>query len=213
MTNASSKDHSGLDETLSAFLDGEATANETRELLDRLCNDAQMRAALDRHQRLRATLRGELHPGLDAGFANRVMAAINADASGSRKVISFAAARQSRPVRMVFGLAMAASLAAVTVLSVRILLPATDSAFPALTPVAGQQPAAPAVTAVALTATTAPGTTVKPITPWNDLSPDEIAELNDYLISHNNSAMDHGLNSSFGFMRVAAQDETEFADE
>lgn len=212
MTNANSKDHSrnhsGLDETLSAFLDGEATANETRALLDRLCNDAQMRAALDRHQRLRASLRGELHPGLDAGFANRVMAAINADTSGSRKVISFAAARQSRPVRVVFGLAMAASLAAVTVLSVRTLLPATDSAFPALTPIAVQQPV-PAVTAVA---TTAPGTIAKPITPWNDLSPEEIAELNDYLISHNNSAMDHGLNNSFGFMRVAAQNETEFAE-
>lgn len=212
MTQANSKNiplHSGLSETLSAFLDGEATPHETRELLDQLSSDSQQRAALDRHQRLRASLRGELLPDLDAGFANRVMAAINAESSGSTKVISFAAARQSRPVRVVFGLAMAASLAAVTVLSVRTLLPATDNAFPSMTPVAVQQPAVPATTTVA---TTAPAAAAKPITPWNDLSPEEIAELNDYLISHNNSAMDHGLNSSFGFMRVAAQDESEFAE-
>jgi negative regulator of sigma E activity len=188
-----------LTERLSAFLDGEANATEARELLDQLCRDPQLRDTLYRHQRTRAALRGELHPGLDDGFAGRVMAAIEQE-SRPRERVWLATLRRNRPVQAVAGLAMAASLAAVTVLSVRTLLPASDTAFPALVakPEARHTAAATAVSA--------------PSRQWSELSPDAMAELDSYLMSHNNSAVDHGLNGSLGFMRVAAHEGAEFAE-
>lgn len=191
----------GLNERLSAFLDGEATAAEAREMLDALCRDPRLRETLDRHQRLRAALRGELQPGLDAGFAGRVMAAIEREEQPRERVL--VALRRNRPLQAVAGLAMAASLAAVTVTSVRNLLPVSDPSVPGMA--AGPEPKhAAAVTEVAAQTDAS--------LPWNELSPDAVAELNSYLMSHNNSAVDHGLGGSLGFMRVAAHEGSEFAE-
>ncbi|HXG28866.1 MAG TPA: RseA family anti-sigma factor [Nevskiales bacterium] len=183
-------DPTGLDEALSAFLDGESSPDETHALLDRLRHDAALQAALDRHHRLRAQLRGELHPGLDAGFAERVLAGIEAAQMVPRPRLGEVTAWRRPPLmRMTLGLAMAASVAAVTILAVQTLLPPANPAFPVLTaatsdvrPAAGERQAA------------------------TELSPDAAAELNDYLISHNHSALDHGFSAGMGFMRVAAHE-------
>lgn len=201
------KTDSRLDELLSAFLDGEASTEETHGLLDRLGRDPQLHETLDGHHRLRARLRGELHPGLDGNFASRVMAGIEMAEDGhASKLVSFKAPRRMPPVlRTAVGMAMAASLAAVAVLTVQTLLPSPDTAFPALTTAATADSPASRADAIELAADTDSSQH------WNDLSPDAAAELNNYLISHNNSAIDHGLNGSLGFMRVAADDGVDFS--
>jgi hypothetical protein len=92
-------------------------------------------------------------------------------------------------MRMMLGLAMAASVAAVTILAIQTLLPPADPAFPILT--AATSDARPA--AGELQAAT-------------ELSPDAAAELDDYLISHNHSALDHGFSAGMGFMRRHAHE-------
>jgi negative regulator of sigma E activity len=180
-----------LDETLSAFLDGESGHQETQALLDRLLQDDGLQAVLDRHHRLRAQLRGELHPGLDDDFAGRVLAGIEAAdaAPGRRRFDTLSTWRKPPLMRMTLGLAMAASVAAVTVLAVQTLLPPADPAFPTLT-----------------AATSEARLTVAERQAATELSPDAAAELDDYLISHNHSALDHGFNAGMGFMRVAAHE-------
>jgi negative regulator of sigma E activity len=180
-----------LDETLSAFLDGESGPDETHALIERLRRDTALQATLDRYHRLRAQLRGELHPGLDDGFADRVLAGIEAaDAvPGRRRLDGLGMWRKPPLLRMTLGLAMAASVAAVTVLAVQTLLPPADPAFPALTAAAPEA----RLTAGQLQAA-------------SELSRDAAAELDDYLISHNHSALDHGFSAGMGFMRVAADD-------
>ncbi|MGH8453828.1 MAG: sigma-E factor negative regulatory protein [Nevskiales bacterium] len=195
-----------LDELLSAFLDGEASAEETHTLLDRLGREPGLHATLDHHHRLRASLRDELHPGLDEAFASRVLAGIdgieNTAAPHVANVVPLP--RRAHPLmRTTLGLAMAASVAAVAVLTAQTLLPTTDSTFPTLT-------TTPDVPHVATTPTKAVAVAVDTGQHWNDLSPDAATELHHYLISHNNSAVDHGLNGTMGFMRVAADEAVDF---
>jgi negative regulator of sigma E activity len=191
-----------LDELLSAFLDGETTTKETQALLDRMVHEPHLQIALDRHQRLRASLRGELHPALDDGFLSRVLAGIDLPEARPSRVIAFKS-RSRMPValRATLGMAMAASIAAVTVLSVQTLLPTSEGAFPLTT--AGMSgiertAADDAVRVAAGPAMEQPSERM--------MSAEDFAELNNYLISHNNSTIDHGLNSTMGFMRVAADD-------
>jgi sigma-E factor negative regulatory protein RseA len=204
------KTESKLNEPLSAFLDGETSTEETHALLEQLLRDPQMQQAINRHQRLRASLHGELHPGLDDDFAGRVMAGIEQAENGTEsrhigKVITLKMPRLRPVVRTAVGMAMAASLAAVAVLGVQMLLPSSDTAFPAMT-TAGIPASVPAPTdALELAGD------IDTSQQWDDLSPDAAAELNNYLISHNNSAIDHGLNGTLGFMRVAADDELDYS--
>lgn len=195
-----------INEPLSAFLDGETTTAETHALLDWLHRDPQLHAVLERHYRLQASLRGELHPDLGSDFAGRVMGRIEAMEMPAHpaRVISLMPRRTNPLLRTTFGLALAASVAAIAVLSVQILLPATDSALPALTITDASDANTTHAAAVV-------DTTVRRGQHWDDLSPDAAAELNTYLLSHNNSAMDHGLNGTMGFMRVAADDGSDFA--
>jgi negative regulator of sigma E activity len=191
-----------LDELLSAFLDGETTTKETQALLDRMVHEPHLQIALDRHQRLRASLRGEFHPALDDGFLSRVLAGIELPEAQPSRVIAFKS-RSRMPValRATLGMAMAASIAAVTVLSVQTLLPTSEDAFPLTT--AGMSgiertAADDAIRVAAGPAMERPSERM--------MSAEDFAELNNYLISHNNSTIDHGLNSTMGFMRVAADD-------
>lgn len=196
----------GIDETLSAFLDGEASPEEMHALLEAMNRDPRLHAAIDHHHHLRAGLRGELHPGLGAGFADRVLAAIeDLESAMERKStpISAAAVRHARPwLRGTLGLAMAASLAAVVVLAAQMLLPPADPAF-STAHVKEERIALPALTQARVETGSQ---NRRDSRSWSDLTPDAAAELSNYLISHQNSAMDHGFGGSMGYMRVAADD-------
>jgi negative regulator of sigma E activity len=206
------KSETRLSETLSAFLDGETSPEEMHALLQALERDPRLQDALDRHHRMRAGLRGELHPGLDAGFAGRVLAGIEAGgaALAESAVIALPARHAVRPwFRGAVGLAMAASLAAVIVLAAQVLLPPPPEAIlSASTLNRDSRAAAAPAPEIGI-----PAQARRRSEPWNDLSPAAAAELNNYLISHNNSAMEHGLGRSMGFTRVAASDGLAFEGE
>jgi negative regulator of sigma E activity len=200
----------GISEALSAFLDGEANPEEMHALLDELDRNPGLHALVNRHHQVRASLRGELYPGLDTGFAERVLAGIEATEVGvtaGSRVVSLPRTRHRPWLRGTFGLAMAASLAAVVVLAARTLLPPAEPVLSVLN--TAQTTLPPASRSAEIEAAAQARSSGQP---WNDLSPDAVAELNNYLISHNNSAMDHGLGGSMGFMRVAAGDGVDFGD-
>lgn len=71
-----------MNEQFSAFLDGEATRDEADSVINAVLRDEALKTAWSRQHWLRTTLRahkGEITAPLDAGFSDRVMAAITAD--------------------------------------------------------------------------------------------------------------------------------------
>lgn len=117
-----------IDEKLSSLMDGELTEKEVDELLERLGNDAELRAAWSRQHLASTTLQENVSPAyVDPGFADRVMSALDAEprqAQSGRKILPFPSSRgaqwtrRRRWYRSVAGLAVAASVAAVAVLVV-----------------------------------------------------------------------------------------------
>lgn len=116
-----------FDEKLSSLMDGELSDREVDELLERASTDAQLRTAWSRLHLASTTLHESTAlASVDAGFADRVMSALDAHETGgpdnARKVVPLAASRrrhkrgQRRWYGPVAGLAVAASVAAVAVL-------------------------------------------------------------------------------------------------
>ncbi|GAB3685790.1 sigma-E factor negative regulatory protein [Salinisphaera aquimarina] len=110
-----------MNEQFSAFLDNEATRDESDSVLNALLRDEQLRESWSRQQWLRTTLRahrGEVATELDIGFSTRVMQAIAAEDQGetpmvadSRVVPLRRSSAGRRRWRSMTGLALAASAA------------------------------------------------------------------------------------------------------
>ncbi len=100
-----------LREQLSALMDGELEGSEKAFLLRRLAHDQELKGCWDRYHRIRETLSEPQGPRRSMDFADRVMAAIEADDQPR------IAARTVRPQRagwrQAIGAAMAAGVAAV----------------------------------------------------------------------------------------------------
>jgi anti-sigma factor RsiW len=108
-----------LDEQLSAFLDGELPAEETELLLARLDRDASQRARLGRYAMIGECIRtGAVAPhALDV--ADRVRAALAAEAKGAAEAAVAAPSRARIPAGGTFGWVggtLAASVAVVALL-------------------------------------------------------------------------------------------------
>lgn len=115
-----------MNEQLSAFLDDEATLDESDSVVNALLRDEALRDSWTRQHWIRTTLRAhsaEPAVGVDTGFANRVMAAIAADdqpetvTPQSDNVASMPRRTRSRRWRGVAGMAAAASVAGVVFLA------------------------------------------------------------------------------------------------
>lgn len=115
-----------MNEQLSAFLDNEATRDEADSVVNALLRDETLRDSWTRQYWIRTTLRShsaEPAVDVDAGFANRVMAAIAADdrpetvAPNRGRVVSMARRARPRRWRGVAGMAAAASVAGVVFLA------------------------------------------------------------------------------------------------
>lgn len=105
-------------EQLSAYLDGELTREEVALLAKRVGRDAELGASLGRYALISESLKGDRPAAASAGFATNVMAALDADPTvTSRSAIS--ASSWTRRMRPVAGLAVAASVAAVAILSIQ----------------------------------------------------------------------------------------------
>jgi negative regulator of sigma E activity len=207
----------GMNEKLSAFVDGEASARETAAVLRQLGRDAAYRRALSRQAWLHETLRGEQLP-LDDGFADRLAARIDAEDGASDRVIEM----QPRAARFrrhwlgpMTGFATAASIVTAVVLLTNVGQDAPETQGQ----LAQQQTPPPAAVSVA-SATQRPvsvnasaglgeaaarlGARRSDSSHWTVSDPAIEDRLNGYLLEHNGLARGYGLSSATpSFVRVA----------
>lgn len=193
-----------MKETLSAFMDGEAPHAEVVTLLTELQTDGELRASWSRAHLLRASLRNETLPVLDANFCSRVTAAVQAD--HNPKVVALAEPRRHRPLpRRMMTFAAAASVAVVAVLVGSHMMNA-DTAGP------GQQPAELMArttphqqTDFAYRQASAPTGHVQPrrsrkasprVVRWEVSDPDVQAQLDNYLFEHYGLATGYGVSDT-----------------
>jgi negative regulator of sigma E activity len=133
-----------LNEQLSALIDGELPAAETTLLLKRLERDAALRAGLERYQALGDAVRGaSVRQRPD--FAQRVSAALADEPTHTMVEMTPAIRSYPRAARMVGGLAVAASVAALALFTVGRQAPPAGA--PGQSMVAATTPDAPAATA------------------------------------------------------------------
>ncbi|MDN5863357.1 MAG: sigma-E factor negative regulatory protein [Salinisphaera sp.] len=186
-----------LDERLSAFVDDETADSETRTVLAALTDDPVLREAWQRQLWLRAALRGrDLQvPALDAGFADRVMAALEDTPAEPGKVVALAARRRPRLMRRAAaGLALAASLAAVAVLvstPVGQLNPFTVPEGAVLASAAAPDQIQPADLVATTISQPQPKTNQ-----WSVSDPAVADLLNVYLIEHSDVARGYGMSAA-----------------
>jgi len=211
-----------INEQLSAYLDGEASAEETDNLVAALKRDPALRDTYSRQQWLRHALRDSQPVTLSVDISARVMASLEDDSLTTEKphpsVVSMPsqsgaqkqAPKSSRWHRPAAGLAIAASVVGAMVL---VTDPLGDPQTPGQTVEQLTQPVNLQPSAVAQSAQT--GQTrqvalqpqravVAPADHWAVSDPALEDQLNGYLIEHDGVARGYGLSGATpSLMRVA----------
>ncbi len=159
---------------VSALIDGESDAAESAETLRKLGRDARLKAYWERQHLAREALHAELSPALDTGFAARVAAAVEAEpailAPQSRPVEPVAPAASGAPSgsvgyrRPLAGLAIAATVAAVSIAALQLF---DGGASPGVPRLAGQSAGQPAATTINVTGSSAAQLVSTPGTHWS----------------------------------------------
>jgi sigma-E factor negative regulatory protein RseA len=185
-------------EQLSAMADDELSAVERPLLLGRLQRDPELRACLGRYQLIGEVMRGGIAATATLGVAARVQRALAAD---SPMHVPAAGMNNSRPVwlRPLAGVAVAASVAVVAVLSVNSLRETETESVPAL---ASGQPAAGSVTPVTQVSESDGEQ-------WERLDPRIDKRLSGYLVNHNEYAASRGVQGVMPYVRIVGYDTSE----
>jgi sigma-E factor negative regulatory protein RseA len=135
-------------EQVSAFLDGELPSAEAELLLKRLTRDAELRESFGRYALIGESLRGGSLGSITQGFTSRVNRAI--DGEPATLTVPAAKSRVSRGWRSLAGVAVAAGVAAIAIVSYqqRVIAPVSlaDSKGAAAA-MAQNVPGSPAVSA------------------------------------------------------------------
>ena len=184
------------DEFLSALVDDELGDFERRRLLDELGGDPELAGRWGRYHLIGEALRGGLPARTDMGFAERLQSRLADEAPLQVEpgaVISETAERPRRAGHPVIGLALAASVAAVTVIGVQSLL-GERPAGQIQTVEAPAQVADPATRIASTAPETQSGTVeqVHAVDPWISNS-ETAARLNSYLVTHSEHSAAPGL--------------------
>lgn len=183
------------DEYLSALVDDELGAFEQRRLLDELTSDAETAARWGRYHLIGEALRGGLPARTNKDFVAHVRASIADQEPHHVDPASLVHGSSSRPVspgkaRSMLGLALAASVAAVTVLGVQALLGDREGAQPQLAEAPGQ---ATLVATEQGQATVASAEETAPQAgPWMTEG-DDAVRLNSYLVTHSEHSAVPGM--------------------
>lgn len=182
-------------EQLSALVDDELTDLERPLLLGRLQRDADLRACMGRYQLIGDVLRGGVTQATGLGIASRVQAALQ-DTEATQARLESAEESPSRPLwKPVMGVAIAASVALVAVLSLQNIQQAPQD-----TPV------------VARTAsdTTPPRVAqVNEAAQWDRIEPQVEQRLNGYLVNHNEFAASRGMQGVTPYVRIVGFEDTQ----
>jgi sigma-E factor negative regulatory protein RseA len=173
-----------LNEQLSALVDDELGESEQALLLRQLARDAGLRERLLRYQLISDALRSELPRRVDTGFYHRVQAALEQEAA----LHSATALRIRNLFRPVAGLALAASVAVVAVLSLHSVRQ-QDAAVPAIASVPGVNDYIRADNATA------------PVVQHNNAR-----GLDVYLVNHNEYAVNRGMQGMLPYVRIVGHD-------
>jgi sigma-E factor negative regulatory protein RseA len=173
-----------LNEQLSALVDDELGAGEQELLLRRLTQDAGLRDQLARYQVISDALRSNLPHGVDTGFYRRVHARLEQEAE-----IHAAPSRVRNLFRPVAGLALAASVAVVAVLSLQSVRQQDPAAPPAIAKAPGVDDYIRA------------GNAPAPVARRNSAR-----GLDVYLVNHNEYAVNRGMQGMLPYVRIVGQD-------
>ena len=187
-------------EQLSALADDELNDVEQPLLLGRLQRDAELRACLGRYQLIGEVMRGT---GATAtlGIAGRVQQALAGDMP-----VSARATEQMALWKPVAGLAVAASVALVAVLTVTSVNENPANNVPALATADLAPVVAPVLT---------PGPAVTQVSDisgdprWDRLDPSIDKRLSGYLVNHNEYAASRGVQGVMPYVRIVGHDTSE----
>ena len=184
-------------EQLSALADDELSAVEQPLLLGRLQRDPQLRACLGRYQLIGDVMRGT---GVTAtlSIADRVQQSLALEAETGVMT------RQRRWLKPITGVAVAASVALVAVLTVTSVNDSTSDAVPVL-----------ATSADAVAPVVAPAPVIARFgepageAQWDRLDPSIDKRLSGYLVNHNQYATSRGVQSVMPYVRIVGHDTSE----
>lgn len=189
---------------LSAMLDGECDADETRRMLDATGASPALQRRWSRLCLVHDALRGVRVRSIDDAFCAGVMSAlegIDPEFSNAPKLVRRVGRRRSywRPLA---GLAAAASVAAVLGFGLQAWLnpqASTSLASASSTPM----PPLPAQLASAPPATTVSAEPEE--TRWSQLDADTARQLNEYLLDHSNLRAAQGMGGALSYARMTAR--------
>ncbi|MDE2088860.1 MAG: sigma-E factor negative regulatory protein [Gammaproteobacteria bacterium] len=178
-----------ITEQLSAWMDGELIDAEKGLLIKRLEQNSELRGCWARYHTISDAVGRKLPLAMDRCFAARVMEAI-----GNEPDVKMAAGRSRSGSTLPFlkpaaGLMIAASVAAIAILSVQ---PVTRQ----VTSPAVQAPASAPKLYAQLTPSAAR-------TPWNRPPPETASRLNNYLINHSEYAAMTSMQGMLPYVRIA----------
>lgn len=190
-------------ERVSALIDGELDSSETEHEIDVVLRDPEMRRTWERYHLIGAALRGTL-----AESERRGATAQARPAGTDESVVSLP--RAGRPRRFSMGpaqaLALAASVAAVTVLGVYSFTAPEPAAVPAQ-PVATTTQRAPAMTEAVENRAVPNAMEPARSSPmrWSVAQPAVEARLNGYLVNHS-EYLGNGMRGMLPYARIVAYD-------
>ncbi|MFV1973226.1 MAG: sigma-E factor negative regulatory protein [Thiohalobacterales bacterium] len=175
-----------LHEQLSALIDDELAEPEQALLTRRVGTDAELHRRLARYQLISDAMRNQLPDRIDPAFTARVQAAVRDESTqtssmpGSRRLAAL--------LKPVAGLAVAASVAVVAVLSLQSV-----REDPAALPAVASAPSS----ADFIRADNTPAPTIRPRTDKN---------LDIYLVNHNEYAVNRGMHGMLPYARIISHD-------
>lgn len=163
-----------LVEQVSALVDGELERGEQPLLLRRLADQPGLRERWARYFLIGASLRDGLPPAMRKDFADAVAARIAREPAFAGQP----SRRMAPLLRRAAGLAVAASVAAIALTSLRVDDPVGSGPEPVtVVPVPARQSQAPA-----------PRFAASPGMSWEQARPEVQAQLNQYLLTHSDAA-------------------------
>lgn len=173
-----------LQEQLSALVDEELPAAEHALLLERLARDGGLRDCLGRYQLMRDVLNNRVAMPVDGRFVDQVMHALEAEPAYQARSGSWL--RLARPLT---GVALAASVALVAVLTLQNVDPVTSSPAPQ----------------VANTGLPAPELAASGEV-WERQRAPAGGRLDGYLVQHNEYAASSGVQGVLPYVRIVGYD-------
>jgi len=183
-----------LHEQISALVDDELAGAEHALLSKRLADDASLRSRLSRYQLISDALQNHLPRKTDPNFHVAVQLALQ-----DEPAVQNVPARMARLFKPMAGIAVAASVAVVAVLSLQSVRQETPSAAATLAtaPLLDEQTSSDAA---ALLANATPNT-------FSD-----VQNLDIYLVNHNEFAANRGMQGMLPYVRLVGHDSSNLDD-